>query len=192
MIFFELFYTFFLIGLFTFGGGYAMIPMISEQVISKGWMDIGTLTNYIAISEGTPGPFAINIATAIGNTVAGPFGAICSTIGVVLPSFIIILLVAWVFSKILKNRFVKGALNGVQPIVIALILSTAITFLIKAILFSGNAITTNYNDIMFDKTSFAILLILFGFSFIYKKVKKKNLSALIILLLAACLGMLVF
>ena len=177
MIFFELFYTFFLIGLFTFGGGYAMIPMISEEVTSKGWMSIETLTNYIAISEGTPGPFAINIATAIGNTVAGPFGSLCATVGVILPSFIIIVLVAWIFSKIFQNRFVKGALKGVQPIVMGLILSTAITFLIKAVLFSNNSISVNPNDIMFDKTSLALLLILFGISFIYKKVQKKNLSA---------------
>lgn len=192
MILFELFYTFFCIGLFTFGGGYAMIPMISEEIVSKNWMSFETLTNFIAISEATPGPFAINIATAVGNSVAGPIGALCSTLGVVLPSFIIILLIAWIFNKILKNRFVKGALSGVQPIVLALILSTALTFFIKTILFSGNQISTNVNDLMFDKTSFTILLILFGINFIYKKIQKKNLSPLLILLLAACLGILVF
>lgn len=192
MILFELFYTFFLIGLFTFGGGYAMIPMITNEAISKGWMTSDTLTNYIAISEATPGPFAINIATAIGNTVCGPLGALAATIGVVLPSFIIILLIAWVFNKILNNRYVKAALKGVQPTVLALILSTALVFLIKALFFSGNAITTNVNDIYFDKKVLSILLILFGLNYIFKFKQKKNLSPLLILLLAAVLGILVF
>ena len=78
MIFFELFYTFFLIGLFTFGGGYSMIPMIQEQVVGKGWLEGEALTDFIAISEVTPGPFALNISTFVGNSVAGPFGAFCS------------------------------------------------------------------------------------------------------------------
>ena len=74
MIFFELFYTFFLIGLFTFGGGYAMIPMIQEQVVGKGWITEANLTDFIAVSEVTPGPFAFNISTFVGNTVGGVFG----------------------------------------------------------------------------------------------------------------------
>lgn len=189
MIFFELFYVFFFIGLFTFGGGYAMIPMITDEVISRGWMSESTLTNYIAISEATPGPFAINIATAIGNNTAGFFGSICATIGVVLPSFIIILLVAFILSKFLQNRFVKSALKGVQPVVIALISSTAIMFFVKAVIFSGNQIST---DIMFDKTSFALFLIFGGIALIYKKTQKKNLNPLLILLLAAVLGIIVF
>ena len=76
MIFLELFITFFLIGLLTFGGGYAMIPMIQDQVVSKGWIDSNALTNFIAISECTPGPFAVNIATFIGSSKAGIFGSI--------------------------------------------------------------------------------------------------------------------
>ena len=99
MIFFELFYTFFLIGLFTFGGGYAMIPMIQEQVVSKGWISESNLTDFIAVSEATPGPFAINISTFVGNSVGGVFGAICSTIGVILPSIITCLVVAIMFSN---------------------------------------------------------------------------------------------
>ena len=135
MIYFELFYTFFLIGLFTFGGGYAMIPMIQDQIVGKGWMTDAELSDFIAISETTPGPFAINISTFVGSQTAGILGAICSTIGVILPSFIIIILVSIILSKFLKNRFVKGALNGVKPVIIALILSTAIIFLTKIMLF---------------------------------------------------------
>lgn len=190
MVFFELFITFFLIGLFTFGGGYAMIPMISEQVTAHGWLDLQTLTDFIAISEVTPGPFAINIATFIGSEVGGIFGSICATVGVVLPSVIIILLVAWILSKFINNRFVKGALKGVQPIVIGLILSTAIIFFIKNIFFGGkNIIPSDFN---FDRKSLTLLIILFGLSNIYKKVQKKNLSPILMLFIAAGLGILIF
>jgi chromate transporter len=122
MIFFELFYTFFLIGLFTFGGGYAMIPMIQDQIVGRGWMNDAQLSDFIAISESTPGPFAINISTFVGSRTAGIGGAICATVGVILPSFIIIILVSIILSKFLKNRFVQGGLNGVKPVILALIL----------------------------------------------------------------------
>ena len=93
----ELLFTFFKIGLFTFGGGYAMIPLITEEVTNKGWLDFAQIFDFIAISESTPGPFAINIATFVGYTQGTDFwtglsGAIMATIGVILPSFIIIII----------------------------------------------------------------------------------------------------
>ena len=94
MIYLELFLTFFMIGLFTFGGGYAMLPLIQEQVIGKGWMTSEQIVDFIAVSESTPGPFAVNRATFIGTQMGGVLGAVCATLGVVLPSFIIILIVA--------------------------------------------------------------------------------------------------
>ena len=190
MIFFELFITFFLIGLFTFGGGYAMIPMITSEVTSKGWLAPETLTDFIAISEATPGPFAINIATFIGSKVGGLFGSICATIGVILPSVIIIILVAWILGKFINSRFVKGALKGVQPVVLALILATAISFFIKNIFFSNASV--NVNNFFFDTKSFALFLILIGYMNIYKKVQKKNLNPIIMLLVAAGLGIIIF
>ena len=99
MIFLELFWTFFKIGAFTFGGGYAMLPLIQEAVLSKGWAAPEALINFIAVSESTPGPFAINMATYIGAEQGGILGAFCATLGVVTPSFIIILLVAKFFDK---------------------------------------------------------------------------------------------
>ena len=190
MIYFELFYVFFLIGLFTFGGGYAMIPMIQEQVVNKGWMQESQLTDFIAISETTPGPFAINVATFIGSQVGGPLGAVCTTLGVVLPSFIIILIISFIISKFLKNRFVKGALNGVKPIVLALILSTAILFLIRIILFSGNALYSV--SASFDKASFVLLLLLGGLIIIKKRVTKKGLNPITLLLLCGLIGLILF
>lgn len=190
MIYFELFYTFFLIGLFTFGGGYAMIPMIQDQVVGKGWMSDGQLTDFIAISETTPGPFAINISTFVGSQVKGPLGALCSTTGVILPSFIIIIIVALILSKFLNNRFVKGALNGVKPVVIALIASTAIIFFLKMALYQGNALYSQ--SIVFNRAGVALLLVLSIFCFIYFKVQKKSLNPILLLLLSAALGVVIF
>ena len=94
MILLHLFLTFFKIGLFTIGGGYAMIPLIQEEVLQNHWLSFTDLIDFIAVSESTPGPFAVNIATYIGAETAGVLGAVCATVGVVLPSFLIILLVA--------------------------------------------------------------------------------------------------
>ena len=189
MIYFELFYTFFLIGLFTFGGGYAMIPMIKEQVVGKGYISESALTDFIAISEVTPGPFAINISTFVGSEVAGVGGAVLSTIGVILPSLIIITIVAMIMNKFIKNRFVQGALTGVRPIVLVLIASTALVMFIKIIFFSGNALG---GELIFDKKSFVLLITLVLFMFIHKKVLKKNLGVIKLLGLSALLGLIIF
>ena len=190
MIFFELFYVFFLIGLFTFGGGYAMIPMIQEEVVGRGWISSNALSDFIAISESTPGPFAINIATFVGSETAGIFGSICATLGVILPSFIIILIVAFIMNKFLNNKYVKGALNGVRPVVLALILSTAIIFLFKLMLYSGNDLFSQ--TISFDIKSITLLIMMSGYLFIYKKVNKKSLNPIILLLICAGLGIILF
>ena len=190
MIYFELFYIFFLIGLFTFGGGYAMIPMIQEQVVGKGWMSEAQLTDFIAISETTPGPFAINISTFVGSQTGGILGALCATLGVILPSFIIILIVSLIMSKFLNNRFVKGALNGVKPIVLALILSTALLFMVRVLLFGGNSLYSV--DVMFDRGALGLLLLLGGLVIINKKVFKKGLNPIMLLLLSALCGLILF
>ena len=190
MIFFELFYTFFLIGIMTFGGGYAMIPMIQDQVVGKGWMDLNALTDFIAISEATPGPFAINIATFVGSKVAGPLGSICTTIGVVLPSFIVIILVAFILTKVLKNRFVQGALNGIRPVVLALILSTALLFLARSLFYQGGALYST--DFSFDRKAFGILISIVLFMIVYKKEHKKSLNTLLVLLISAVMGLILY
>ncbi len=189
MIFFELFYTFFLIGLFTFGGGYAMIPLIQNMVISKGWINEDALTNFIAISESTPGPFAINISTFIGSTVAGPFGAVCATVGVILPSLIIIIIVAAILNKFLKNKYVKGGLNGIIPVAISLILSTTIMLFIKLMFFGGNSLNSEF---IFDRKALGLFLILGGSMILYKKVYKKSVNPILLILVAAIFGILIY
>ena len=120
-IFLLLFLTFFKIGAFTFGGGYAMLPLIQEEVLRHGWMSVEKIVDFIAVSESTPGPFAVNIATFVGSETAGVFGAVCATLGVILPSFLIILIVARCYEKFKTNRIVAGCMSGLKPAVIGLI-----------------------------------------------------------------------
>ena len=131
MAFLELFLTFFMIGIVTFGGGYAMLPMIQEQVALR-WgtlIPAATLTDFVAVSESTPGPFAINMATYVGSVVGGDqggfgmtvLGSFCATMGVVLPSFIVILIVAKIYDRFRASRLVKGAMSGLKPAVVGLI-----------------------------------------------------------------------
>ncbi len=147
MIFLELFLTFFMIGAVTFGGGYAMLPMIQEQV-SLRWGDLITeeaLIDFVAVSESTPGPFAINMATYVGSVVGGQEGGVllsvvgsfCATMGVVLPSFIIILIVAKSYEKFKENRIVKGCMSGLKPAVVGLIGGAVISVMLTVFFPAG-------------------------------------------------------
>ena len=127
MIFLFLFLTFLKIGAFTFGGGYAMIPLIGSEVISRGWMTRGALVDFIAVSESTPGPFAVNVATFIGSEKGGVPGALCATAGVVLPSFAIILIVAVFFDRYRNSKGVRGVMSGLKPAVVGLIGAAALS-----------------------------------------------------------------
>ena len=127
MILLELFWTFFKIGAFTFGGGYAMLPLIQSEVTAKGWIDPAALVDFIAVSESTPGPIAVNMATYIGSELGGIPGAACATLGVVLPSFVIILIVAKCFERFRKSRAVQGAMSGLKPAVVGLIATAVIS-----------------------------------------------------------------
>ena len=121
MIYLELFYVFFCIGAFTFGGGYAMLPLMQQQVLARNWAGEEELIHFIAVSESTPGPFAVNMATYIGAEMGGVFGSVCATLGVVLPSFIVILIVARCYDKFRQSRIVKGCMTGLKPAVVGLI-----------------------------------------------------------------------
>lgn len=127
MIYLLLFWTFFKIGAFTFGGGYAMLPLIQAEVAAHGWMDAAELVNFVAVSESTPGPFAVNIATFVGTRLGGIPGAICATAGVALPSFVIILIVAKCFQKFKDSRAVRGCMSGLRPAVVGLIATALIS-----------------------------------------------------------------
>ncbi len=189
MIYLELFYTFFLIGAFTFGGGYAMLPLIQAEVERKGWLPSEQIVNFIAVSESTPGPFAINIATYVGNQMgmqeygsvfAGIIGSVCATLGVVLPSFIVILIVAKCYDAFKKSTAVQGAMSGLKPAAIGLI--GAAVFSIGTTVFFPSGFTTA----VFTGLPFYISLALFAvMAFLTFKIK---LHPIIIICISAAVG----
>jgi len=123
MLYWQLFYTFFKIGLFGFGGGAAMLPLIQFELVEHyGWITSAEFTNMVAVSQMTPGPIGINCATYAGYLASGNvFGSLIATIAVVLPSFIIMLLIAHFFSKFKTNKYVDSAMQGLRPVVVGLI-----------------------------------------------------------------------
>ena len=156
MMFLELFWTFFKIGAFTFGGGYAMLPLIQSEVTAKGWIDEAALVDFIAVSESTPGPIAVNMATYVGSELGGVLGALCATLGVVLPSFVIILIVAGCFTRFRKSKYVQGALSGLKPGAVALI-ATAVISVGKTVFFPGGLTLA-----VFASPMFYVCLSIFG------------------------------
>ena len=140
----TLFLTFLKIGAFTFGGGYAMIPLIQREVTEKrSWLAGSDILDIVAIAESTPGPFAINIATFVGNHMGGLPGGILATLGVVLPSFLIILLIAKWFGKISDKPLVQAALDALRPAVVALIAAAVLTVAESALLLDGGPLSWN-------------------------------------------------
>lgn len=182
-----LFWMFFQIGIFTFGGGYAMIPLIKEFVVGGNLMAEELLIDFIAISESTPGPFAVNIATFVGMEQYGVLGAIFATLGVVLPSFIIILLIAHFGKKILQTQIVQFAFRGLKPAVIGLILSVAL-MLTTLMVFPNIAYKLREFDFSgFDYKGLIIMVIVFV---LLRKAKK--VSPILLILLSAALGLLLY
>jgi chromate transporter len=131
MILLDLFKTFFTIGLISFGGGYAMIPVIEMEVTSQEWMTIQEFTDIIAIAGMSPGPIATNSAIFVGYQTAGFAGAVVSALGMILPSLIIILIISTFFTKANKHRNVQSAFYGLRPIIVGLIIYAAIKFAIS-------------------------------------------------------------
>ena len=188
MIYLKLFLTFFEIGLFTFGGGYAMISLIREKAIAFGWLTEEELLNMIAVSESTPGPIAVNMATFVGSAQGGILGSLVATLGVVLPSFIIILLISTFIRNFLKYKGVQAFLGGVRPCVVALILGTAVTMLLSTLL----GITTVSGGFAPDFKGIIIFAILVAIALLFRKIKKKKPSPILMILISAGLGMLFY
>ena len=127
--YFELFRSFFKIGIFTFGGGYAMIPIIEREVITRrGWIEEKEFYDLLTLAQSAPGPISLNTAVFVGYKMYGYRGALSSLLGVVLPSFLILLLVAMFFSQIRQNPIVDAAFRGMQPIVVAIMLAPVLGF----------------------------------------------------------------
>ena len=188
-IYLELFLAFFKIGLFTFGGGYAMISLVMETTVTKGWLSENEILNYIAICESTPGPIAINMATFVGSSQAGVLGSICATFGVVLPSFIIILLIAMVLQNLLKIKAVNSFINAIKPSIVGLISATFITLFLSNIFGISSLEET---ELIFNYQGLIIFLVVVGISIAYKKIIKKAVSPILLILLSGILGILLY
>ena len=179
MIFLSLFWTFFKIGLFTFGGGYAMLPLIQSEVLAHGWLTEAQLVDFIAVSESTPGPFAVNISTYVGTTAGGFFGAVCATLGVVLPSFIVILIVARCYEKFKESKVVKGCMTGLRPAVVGLI-GAAILSVAQAVF-----LPDGWTAAIFTGAGFYVSLVLFAAATV---AAFKKIHPIFIILVSAAVG----
>lgn len=188
MIYLKLFLTFFEIGTFTFGGGYAMISLMRDKALALSWLSEEELLNIIAVSESTPGPIAVNMATFVGSAQGGILGSIVATLGVVIPSFIIILLVCTLVRNFLKYKGVQAFLCGVRPCIVAIILATAVTMFFSTLL----CFTTLTGGFDPDIRGIIILAILVAIALVFKMTNKKKPSPILMILISAGLGMLIY
>ena len=183
MILWDLFWGFLQVGCFAFGGGYGAIPLIRDIVLGYGWLEEETLTYMIAVSESTPGPIMVNLATYVGVTKAGAFGGLLATFAVVLPSFLVILAVLGILKNAMGNRYVQAVLGGVKPCVVGIVLATGCHLVMDNLLpaFAG-----------VNGPAVLIAALLLAAMFGYKKLTKKKLSPIVLIILSAVLGAIVY
>ena len=199
MTYLVLFWEYFKIG-FTIGGGYAMLPMVIQIVTKRGWLSEQQIIEFIGIAESTPGPMAINLATFVGNTVGsatglgvfgGILGSLVATVAVVLPSLVIIIVVTMLFDKFRNNRYVQGALRGIRPVVVGLILSGVVSITAKVVLPDLNFKDLSASRI--DKFNWISLLIIIAFVPLSRiKVKGKKIHPILLIVCSAVLGIVIF
>ena len=175
----ELFLAFLKIGTFTFGGGYAMIAMIQAEAERHGWLTQEELVDFVALSESTPGPLAVNMATFVGIRTGGVLGAIIATIGIVLPSFIIILIIAKCFEKYKKSKAVGGIMSGLKPAVVGMIGAAFISVARTVFFLAGLSVS------VFSSASFWVFLGLFAVTTV---LAFKKVHPIKIILLSAVIG----
>ena len=188
MILFDLFITFFKIGAFSFGGGYAMISLISEAILKHGWMNESEILSFIGVETVVPGPISVNMATFVGYQQAGFIGGLCATLGVILPSFIVILLISMALKNLLKYKPVQAFLTGIRPVVIGLIIATAVTMGIS-LLFNVETIASEFIP---DLKSLYILASIIFVSISYKLLNKKPIPNALLIVVSGILGLALF
>ena len=189
MIYLQLFLTFLKVGTFAFGGGYAMLSLIGDSVLRYGWMTEEEFLNFIGVETVIPGPIAINMATYIGYEQGGFLGALLATIGVVLPSFIIILVIVSLIKNLLKYPPVKAFIAGMRPALGGLILSVAATMALTA--FFGINTVKNIN-FTFDWRTPVILSAIILIPILWKRVKKTEFSSILLVVISGLMGVILF
>lgn len=185
MIYLELLFGFLRVGCFSFGGAYGAIPLIRDVVRSYGWLTDEMLTYMIAVSESTPGPIMVNLATYVGSQQAGIWGAIIATAAVVLPSFIVILLITILLKALIKNRYVQAILSGIKPSIIGIILATGVYMTINNCISISGAVSVNFRSLL-------ITAILMAVIYVTKKRTKRNLSSIRLIALSALFGIIIY
>lgn len=185
MMYLDLFLGFLKVGCFAFGGAYGAIPLIRDVVMSYGWLSEEMLTYMIAVSESTPGPIMVNLATYIGSSQGGFLGAVLATLAVVLPSFLIILLVTALLKTALKNKYVQAILRGMKPCVIGIVLATGIHMVLKNCFGTISSVTVNVQAVI-------ITVVLVSLMLAYKRFAKKKLSPILLIVLSALVGVIVY
>ena len=185
MIYLRLFYEFAKVAVFTFGGGMASIPFLQDMAVKTGWFTLGQLTDFIAISESTPGPIAVNIATYAGYNTAGYLGGVAATMGLVFPAIVLMTIVAKFISAFRGNRYIDRAFYGLRPCVLALILSALIGIAKVTLIYEGaTGIMTMINW---------RACLIFALVAVLQNVKKfKKLHPVVFLALSAVLGIILF
>ena len=183
MMYLHLFWEFFVTSCFTFGGAYGAIPLIRDMVMSNGWLSGERLSYMIAVSESTPGPIMVNLATYIGNEQGGFWGSVIATVAVILPAYLVVMLVVSIMKSAIKNPYVQAVLSGLKPCVTGIVFATGIYMVVQNCLPQFTAI---------DLRSTLITLLLGAMMLAYKFIVKKNMSPLVLIGISACMGMIVF
>ena len=185
MIYIDIMLGFLKVGLFSFGGAYGAIPLIRDIVLSYGWLDDEMLTYMIAVSESTPGPIMVNLATYVGSAQAGFPGAVIATTAVVLPAFIIILLIMVLLKRALKNPYVQAVLQGMKPCIIGIILATGLYMTVRCCI--GIA-----GDTSVDLTAAGMTAVLSAVYFGSRRFLKNGLSPITLIGISALAGIIVY
>ena len=181
MIYLDLFLGFLEVGCFSFGGAYGAIPLIRDVVLRYGWMEEEMISYMVAVSESTPGPIMVNMATYVGSNQAGFLGALLATAAVVLPSFLIILLVSSILKHALKNRYVKAVLQGLKPCVIGIVLAVGLYMVFK-----------NCVPAALDPIAVLLTALLAAVKFGFHRLRKKKLGSISLIGIAALCGILFY
>ena len=185
MIYLDLLIGFLKVGLFAFGGAYGAIPLIRDVVLAYGWLNDEMLTYMIAVSESTPGPIMVNLATYVGSSRAGFPGALIATAAVVLPSFIIILLIMVLLKKLLKNPYVQAILRGMKPCIIGIILATGLYMILHNCVDSSIQFSLN-------TTAIIMTVVLSAVYFGSGKILKKGISPIGLIGISAVAGIIIY
>ena len=187
MIYLELLIGFLKVGLFSFGGAYAAIPLIREVVLSYGWVTEEMLTDMIAVSESTPGPIMVNLATYVGTSQAGIPGAIIATLASILPAFVLILLIMEVMKHTLNNKYAQAVMRGLQSCVIGVITAVGIHMLYKNTIIPLTGAEADWRPLVL-----AVVLAVIYFGSRKIKALKKGISPILLIGISALLGILIF